>query len=192
MELHQFHILIQQVMGGRVTVAVAEDHQQMLNQLHEEGILETEAPRTQGTIHQLAGEPLLHTALVQHHLENRLHDGVELLGRERSGHQRVLNRLHNGGIEAIPSLRSLDLVGADSITPFHSSITEVLELFLHLAIRTNLDAQGLLGLVGLEALVEEGALLKVQISGTGRLTDIVPLAANATDLDQAPVALFRG
>ena len=127
-------------MGWRVTVAVCNNGLQMFNQLGIGGVVESEALEAQGSEDQLAWESLLDRSFGQGSLEDGPHDVVHVLPGDASGHQRVLNGLHDGGCHRVPSLGGVDASGPDRISPFLGLGFEESNFVMHGTIRARPDS----------------------------------------------------
>jgi len=102
--------------GGR-SVAVPDDGLEMLDGLGDSDAGDVNALGPLGAKHNLAGEALLNPTLWQGRLKEGPHDGSGFLFREGSGHERIFQRLHDGAIQTVPGIGSIDALSPDAVDP---------------------------------------------------------------------------
>jgi len=118
-------------MRGGITMAVCDDGLQMLNQLGVGGVVEAKALEAQGAKDQLAEESLLDGSFGQGSLEDGPHDVVHVFPGDASGHQGVLNGLHDGGCHRVPCLGGIDASRPDRLGPLLGLGFEGLDFVVH-------------------------------------------------------------
>ena len=125
----------------------------MLNQLGDKWILEPKSSRPESAMHEFSWKTALDAAFPEGCLKDGLHNGVQLSAGHGSGHQGILNSLHDGCSKTVPCFRWVQLLGSQSISPLNSLGAQIFDLVPHAAVRPDLDPQGFIGLIDFQPLI---------------------------------------
>ena len=190
-QLKALHVGSEKLSQESGTHPVAQDGLQVLNGLRREDVTKIKALNCQGPVDNLSRHLALDLGFGEAHFEDGLYQLVALFSGEGCRHQRIFHCLHDGVVEAIPSVMLGNVLGTDRIRPAHCLGEKKLELGMLVSIGSNHRAQEFPGFSDFQAGNGSGSSVgatgQIEIPRGVGLRVIAPFSTFPFEVNQAPI-----